>query len=1188
MHLTVRMAWHDNNWNGRICENPAKNTYCVGTHSLLADRIATNRETVFEEENKGELISEIADYTVPCFWSINAFSNQGYDVIHRHAFSGISQTIKETVKPYSVFTWPFKHSFNHDEETKKRYGNYPPDLERRVNSYIQKFEPKKSIIFFYANYDNPVSGDEMKYLLIGCSVIAEQPEPTYFPLSEEELNDWRSKPKMRYFPKMNWALQFTHLFEEYGVLLPYSEYLSHVEQNPEDEEKLQDMKVVIDEPSLISSFKYVSMDIDDDKCLFLLYKLRKSLLKIKEHGLIVDSQYVENQLEHVNTLIKMTWEKRGLFPSLPHILRYFEMEEDAISAVYEWVEERKGLQLLITLLKEEEVPEELEEYEDDLLEFFEQTVVSNNIEVLKMLGYIQLTQYQLTRILKNIRSYRELITNPYVLCEDYIADDISLDRIEELDEPIDIFKIDIAMIPDRKYMKRDKSDPKMKADSPERLRTVIVNHLYHIGETRGDCYEADYTLIEMIKQYPLFYKTGIQIDEDAILQLDKPYRQHFLTRLYMNKKEGITYYSLMETYQAESLIRNTIEQLTKREDYQVNISYDDYIQESLEKLKGIDKKVFEKERVQLYSTVYRKSLYVLTGKAGSGKTMETTKIISSITEDLREEVVVVAPTGKAALRLSEKIQKTNPSLRVEPRTIDRFIFKQNFGQFILDRDYRQIFKVPEERKIVVPNLIIDESSMIDLFKFAMLLSFIRIDKLKRLILVGDPYQLPPIGFGKPFRDIIDHLIETKKIADNHFIRLISNCRMVAQQEKENKSLELAEIYTAQGHFYEPILAEVDMDEYDSDTLQVQQWQTAEDLQQRINSTVEQLFESAEQDRFETMNMEMGLYKDTGYVQQNNPETIHLDGWQIVSPYRAGHFGTISLNKLTQTEWRKPNKPYWPPSSFVNGDKIIRLNNWYNKGRLILSNGSIGLVTFHSRGKEKKLFFKETNSAKYFDAEENFELAYAISVHKSQGSDFDYVFLVLPRKYGLLTKEMIYTGLTRARKKVFLFVQASDEKSLLQISLERSSIENRNTSIFTEPSVREGKYQPKRGVSVKSKVEYIIYKALEQSGLLFEYEKEFELPHQKYNYQPDFTIQLSNGETYYWEHLGLLNDQNYYNTWLKRRTDYETMKVTDNLITTDDMDGINIEKIQAIIEGIKTQSLLSSDSTRYSHHHYSLK
>jgi exodeoxyribonuclease V alpha subunit len=88
-----------------------------------------------------------------------------------------------------------------------------------------------------------------------------------------------------------------------------------------------------------------------------------------------------------------------------------------------------------------------------------------------------------------------------------------------------------------------------------------------------------------------------------------------------------------------------------------------------------------------------------------------------------------------------------------------------------------MYSIPENEKTVVENLIIDESSMIDLFKMALLFSSIKLEKVKRIILVGDPYQLPPIGFGKPFRDIIDYCLSEKSLKNQHFIRLQSNCRM---------------------------------------------------------------------------------------------------------------------------------------------------------------------------------------------------------------------------------------------------------------------------------------------------------------------------------------------------------------------------------------------------------------------------
>ena len=117
---------------------------------------------------------------------------------------------------------------------------------------------------------------------LGCSIISGLPTPQYFPFTEEELEDIRNsgkQNKMKNFPTINWAIQFSHDPEQ-SILLPYREYVKYAEENPEDEEKLNDIKVIIEEESLIRGFKYVAMDIDDDKCLYLLYKIRKAIKKI--------------------------------------------------------------------------------------------------------------------------------------------------------------------------------------------------------------------------------------------------------------------------------------------------------------------------------------------------------------------------------------------------------------------------------------------------------------------------------------------------------------------------------------------------------------------------------------------------------------------------------------------------------------------------------------------------------------------------------------------------------------------------------------------------------------------------------------------------------------------------------------------------------------------------------------------
>ncbi|MEA2033231.1 MAG: hypothetical protein U9N41_06575 [Euryarchaeota archaeon] len=146
-HLTVRMAWHDNNWNGKICENPGENIYCVGNHSLLSERIARNRDLEIEKKKSDRKIDQIDDYIPPCFWSCNAFSNQNCRIKHKFPFS-FSDTeideIEEILSPYSVFSWPFRLSFNHSKEKRAKEGNYPPDLEKRITKFINSLNSAKS------------------------------------------------------------------------------------------------------------------------------------------------------------------------------------------------------------------------------------------------------------------------------------------------------------------------------------------------------------------------------------------------------------------------------------------------------------------------------------------------------------------------------------------------------------------------------------------------------------------------------------------------------------------------------------------------------------------------------------------------------------------------------------------------------------------------------------------------------------------------------------------------------------------------------------------------------------------------------------------------------------------------------------------------------------------------------------
>ena len=399
-------------------------------------------------------------------------------------------------------------------------------------------------------------------------------------------------------------------------------------------------------------------------------------------------------------------------------------------------------------------------------------------------------------------------------------------------------------------------------------------------------------------------------------------------------------------------------------------------------------------------------------------------------------------------------------------------------------------------------------------------------------------------------------------------------------------------------YYEEALEIVKKNGWVSKGLFVSRWKNEEELFENINTSISDLFEKEEvsddHSNVERLNLLFGLYEN-GYVDRKSNNynyriNLQLEKLQLLTPYRAGAYGTLGLNKLIQSVYR--NKPKYSAENtpFYHADKIIRLSNWYtgygDSRKLKLSNGSIGIINGENY-KRTYIFSDAKDVLKYVDSEENFDLAYAISVHKSQGSDFKNVFLVIPKKRALLSKELIYTALTRSKFRLFLFIEDTEDDLLLRAA-KTSHLIHRNTSIFIQPlDNKNGLFPDADNIQVRSRIEYIIYQSLQKSGIEFEYEKALDLKDKSFVIHPDFTIKLKNGRTLYWEPLGMLDVKKYYKDWQNRIELYREQGLYHDLITTDDLGGINQEKINALIDDIRESELHTDEGHKFSSHHYEL-
>lgn len=1215
-HFTLRVAWHDNMWNGCVCREPEKNIYCNGYHSLLSDRIRREKERLLslekkyagrsvlemykDEEQKGEI--------PPCYWCINLFGLEKIPIKHINpAARTVLNPISDNLPPNSMFSWPFGISFVRNYQDYLTNGKYWGNFDNvRVPRFRSKIKRGKSLGFIYAKFSNPLSYEDFKYLIIGCGLISDIGDKQYFG-PETELNKIRNHPykkQLRNFPKTNWAIKY--VFDPATLVrIPYHEYIAEAERrglnNELSEKMLENIKITVDEPELEHCFKFVNMDIDDDEAIFLLSKIKNKLIESLNDG-IVRKKILDDYIKKTDNLIEYCWNRRTHFPGLANLSRaLLDINENDSSVLDDFVETVKSKKLnysdvIKQLMINPRSDEDFRKYRGKLNELKEILDIKEiSIDQFLKLSMLNLSFRQFNKIItggacKN-RELKVICNNPYILFEEYEADKEVQDNStgDFVDFPIELFKIDIALFPNQDYLEKIELQEEYKITDKRRIRALIIQYLNSLEFYSGDCFDDAVSIQKYIEESPLFYKSSdasLKLPELFLEKRDLEYESHLAEKLEIVQANNHKYYYLNRVYNAEQKINDFIQILISSNEVN-ELKYEDienYLKKSVSDLKkkignNFNTEDFIRERRFLYENIFQKRFYLLIGNPGSGKSYEILNIIKYLVSK-GESYILLAPTGKAVLRL--KSDENFKNAGINAMTIDKFISEMEKNKI---------------RRTKYNNVILDEMSMVDLIKFKTLLKYFKAEDpfLHRLILAGDLNQLPPIGFGKPFYDIINY-IKSNKQYSNFISELEVNCR---QEMEENEILNFSKFFTNETELNSKQIEEIEKGGQISNGFKINYWENEYQLEEMIKQELDLLCIE--------LNIKCDEGKKLDFVYQldeNDDNQFNPERFQVITPYRSY---SDNINNYFQ-EKIKSDSEINILNLFKDHDKIIRVKNFYQKDELILSNGSIGIA--FENDDEGKLYFQELND-KFIDIggengiyekeKEYFELAYCITVHKSQGSGFEHLFVVLPKKFGILCKELFYTALTRSKKSITIFVEGksgeSFDLSLFEYARKRTYTEKRKTSLMLKaPHLYYG-LEPEPNVFVQSRVEQMIYMILKEyrnkykdsHGFDFVYEKYPEVNGKIIRIKTDFTIFVQNN-VYYWEHLGLLNKTHYKKQWLEiKLPEYRANNLLNNLITTDELYGISDEKIHVIINDILQDKLNNEDIyKKYSEHHYSLR
>ena len=494
------------------------------------------------------------------------------------------------------------------------------------------------------------------------------------------------------------------------------------------------------------------------------------------------------------------------------------------------------------------------------------------------------------------------------------------------------------------------------ARSPERLRSALLFELSHnegnghvflprpkllaaTAQLLGDEDGVEEALDTLIDEGKVFFETVANVEACYLLRLHEAedYACRKLTNL------------LSATADVSSRAGKTVDEI--------------------EAAQGITYAPLQRKAVELAA---EHGVLILTGGPGTGKTT-TVRGIVSLFERMGLAIVLAAPTGRAAQRLGELTGR-------EAQTVHRLL-----GMSWNEATHEVTFTKGEKEPLEADAVIVDEMSMVDLPLFAALLRALRPGT--RLVMVGDADQLPSVGPGNVFSDLIrSGKVETVFLRE--VFRQAERSAIIRNAHAVNAG-EPPRLQNDQGDFY---------------------FLCRRDAQRAVSTVVE-------------------------LCRTRLPEKmgIPVSDIQVLTPTRKGPAGTENLNRLLQEALNppKPGQPEvrWGDRVYRPGDRVMQTRNdydilWEKEDGTVGSgvfNGDVGHVqAIDPAGEWLAILYEDRKALYSLEMLSEIDLAYAQTVHKAQGSEYPCVVLcAMPSAPGLMVRGVLYTALTRARELLIL-------------------------------------------------------------------------------------------------------------------------------------------------------------------------